>query len=288
MEYKKFSLHKILIYFVVLTMVTLICGCNGGVPPIEELYGTIDVNSTLSGANVYLDGEDTGQVTPIILTNIAAGDHIIGLRKFHYYNWEDVVTVISGQTAYLNPPLVWIPEESLTLQPDGQEGKDTEVMSISPEGNYGDSTFLSVGIFTVPFARSYLQFDLSPVPSEAVIIDVNLGLYYDSSYELTSLPIGLYEVTENWEENTLTWDNQPASSNEVADIQIIPASQTNDFVYWYIADLVKGWYEGSITNYGIVLRDTDESSDDGGVEFFSSDCPTASQRPKLVIEFYVP
>jgi hypothetical protein len=288
MEYKKFSYHKILVFFVVSTIVTLICGCNGGVPPVTEVNGTIDVNSTPSGANVYLDGENTGQVTPIVLTNIVAGDHIIELRKFHYYNWEDVVTVIAGQTTYLNPPLVWVPEESVALQPDGQEGKDAEVMSIFPEGNFGDTTFLSVGIFTVPFARSYLQFDLSSVPSEAVIIDANLGLYYDNSYELTSLPVGLYRVTESWTEETVTWDNQPTYFSEPSDIQILSNEQSNDFVYWQIIDLVEQWLAGSVDNYGMVLLDTDESSDDGGVEFFSSDWTTASQRPKLIIDYYIP
>ena len=82
MEYKKLSYHKILVFFTVFTIVTLISGCNGGVPPIEELYGTLDINSTPSGANVYLDGENTGQVTPIVLTNIDAGDHLIELRLF--------------------------------------------------------------------------------------------------------------------------------------------------------------------------------------------------------------
>jgi hypothetical protein len=288
MEYKKFSYHKILVFFAVFIIVTLISGCNGGVPLIEELYGTLDINSTPSGANVYLDGEDTGQVTPIVLTNIDDGDHIIELRKFHYQGWEDVVTVIAGQTSYLNPPLVWAPEESVTLQPDAVEGKDVYVMDIFPSDNFGDSTFLSIGVFTVPFARSYLQFDLSPIPPEAVILDANMGLYYDSSYDLSSLPIGLYEVTESWEEDTITWDSQPASSSEAVDIQIISASQTNDSVYWQLVDLVEQWQAGSIENYGMVLLDTDESSDDGGVEFFSSDWLTANQRPKLIIEFYIP
>lgn len=288
MKIKRYNYSKALVFFSMLILLVLMAGCNGGIPPIGELYGTIDVNSTPSGAKVYLDGVDTGQVTPIVLTNIAVGDHIIELRKFHYQGWEDVVTVIAGQTVYLNPPLVWAPEDSVTLQPDAIEGKDAYVMDIFPEDNFGDITFLSVGVYTVPFARSYLQFDLSPIPPEAVILDANLGLYYDSSYGLTSLPIGLYEVTESWAEDTITWDSQPASSSEAVDIQIIPASQTNDFIYWQIVDLVEQWQAGSIENYGMVLLDTDENSDDGAVEFFSSDWPTANERPKLIIEFYVP
>ena len=288
MKIKRNNYSKALIFFSMMILLVLMSGCNGGTPPIDELYGTIDVNSTPSGAKVYLDGEDTGQVTPIVLTNIDTGDHIIELRKFHYKCWEDVVTVIAGQTAYLNPPLLWAPEETITIQPDAVEGKDVYVMDIFPSDNFGDVTFLSLGVYTVPFARSYLQFNLSSVPLEAVILDANLGLHYGSSYGLTSLPIGLYEVTESWEEDTITWNNQPASSSEAVDIQIIPASQTNIFVYWQIGYLVKGWQEESIANYGIHLKDTDENSDDGGVDFYSSDWLTANQRPKLIIYFYVP
>jgi len=81
---------------------------------------------------------------------------MIEIRKFHYKNWDDVVIIIAGQTTYLNPPLVWIPEESVVVQPVGQEGKDAETMSIFPEKNFGETSYLSIGIFTVPIARSFL------------------------------------------------------------------------------------------------------------------------------------
>ena len=198
MKSKKLSYNKILVLFCIVVALVLMTGCDGGVG-----FGSIEVNSTPSGARVYLDGADTGQVTPIVL-NASAGDHTVKLSKYHYKDWADLITVITEQTTYLNPPLIWAPEESVTLQPDAVEGKDVYVMDIFPSDNFGDVTFLSIGVYTVPFARSYLQFNLSPVPPEAVILDANLGLHYDSSYGLTSLPIGLYEVTESWEEGTIT------------------------------------------------------------------------------------
>jgi hypothetical protein len=115
MKIKRNNYSKALVFFSMMILLVLISGCNGGVPLIEELYGTLDINSTPSGANVYLDGEDTGQVTPIVLTNIDTGDHIIELRKFHYKCWEDIVTVMLGQTVYLNPPLLWAIEFNLVV-----------------------------------------------------------------------------------------------------------------------------------------------------------------------------
>ncbi len=272
--------------FLIILLFAIFSGCNGTTPVINSFFAS--PSAIVAGDSTTL----SWTVTDADSVTIDYGIGTVALTGITTVNptTDTTYTLIATSSAapvIATVTVTVVPIETLILQP-GSEGKDAYVMDIFSEDNFGDIIFLSVGVFTVPFARSYLQFDLSPIPPEAVILDANLGLYYDSSYELTSLPIDLYEVTESWEENTLTWDNQPASSNEVEDIQIIPANQTNDFVYWYIADLVKGWHEGSINNYGIVLRDTDESSDDGGVEFFSSDCPTASQRPKLIIEFYVP
>jgi len=288
MKIKRNNYSKALVFFSMMILLVLMSGCNGGVPPIEELYGTLDINSTPSGANVYLDGVDTGQVTPIILPNIAVGDHIIELRKFHYKCWEDIVTVMLGQTVYLNPPLLWAIEETIKIQPGGLEGKDTCVWYNHPTSNYGNDDYLWVGTYTGAIVRSYLHFDLSDVPPNAVILDANLGLYNYYSYGLTSISIGLYTVNESWAEDTITWDNQPSSSSEVTDIQILPTIQTDDFVHWQIGNLVKGWQEESIANYGMVLRHTDESSVEDIKWFFSSDYITAIDRPKLIINFYVP
>jgi hypothetical protein len=91
---------------------------------VGAAFGSIDINSNPDGAKVYLDGVDTGQVTPIILTNIDAGSHIIRIDKHHYKVWEDTaVTVNANQTTYLNPALTYASTQYITLQP-GAEGKD--------------------------------------------------------------------------------------------------------------------------------------------------------------------
>ena len=272
--------------FLIILLFAILSGCNGTNPVINSFFAS--PSAIIAGDSTTL----SWTVTDADSVTIDYGIGTVALTGITTVNPTTDTTYTLITTNSTGPVIATVtvtvaPIETLTLQP-GSEGKDAYVMDIFSEDNFGDIIFLSVGVFTVPFARSYLQFDLSPLPSEVVILDASLGLYYDSPYNLFSLPIGLYEVAENWVENTLTWNNQPASSNEAVDIQIILASQTNDFVYWYIADLVKGWHEGSISNYGIVLRDTDESSDNGGVEFFSSDWLTANQRPKLIIDFYVP
>ena len=93
---------SILILSLFITALILIAGCTS----ITPTTGIIDVKSTPAGAKVYLDGVDTGQATPIILTNIDEGSHTIKLDLFHYKIWEDTaVAVNANQTTYLNPPL---------------------------------------------------------------------------------------------------------------------------------------------------------------------------------------
>jgi len=100
--------------------------------------------------------------------------------------------------------------------------------------------------------------------------------------------MALYRITESWNEDTITWENQPGYFNEALDLKILNNEQSSDFIYWQISELIKQWQKGSIANHGIVLMDIDENTDDGEIEFFSSDWTTASQRPKLMIDYYVP
>jgi hypothetical protein len=71
-------------------------GGNGGG---GATTGSIQVNSSPTGAKVYLDGADTGEVTNTTLTNVAAGSHTVKLTKDGYSDKEQSVSVSAGQTA---------------------------------------------------------------------------------------------------------------------------------------------------------------------------------------------
>jgi len=76
---------------------------------IRESSGDIQVNSTPTGAQVFLDGSDTGSKTNCTLAKIALGDHIIKLVKDGYADYEQKVSVKRGDTATLNLTLPAIP-----------------------------------------------------------------------------------------------------------------------------------------------------------------------------------
>ena len=64
---------------------------------VGAAYGSIDINSSPPGAKVYLDGTDTGSITPIVLTNVSAGTHTVKLELYHYESKEDAtISVTAG------------------------------------------------------------------------------------------------------------------------------------------------------------------------------------------------
>ena len=256
---------------------------------VGAAFGSINIVSTPDGAKVYLDGVDTGSITPIVLTNIEAGIHTVKLDKFHYNLKEDNnVSVSAGVTTYLNWSLTYAPTVTITLQP-GSEGKDSDVISGSPDFNPGSYQGLWVGYNSTKY-RAYLQFDLSPtpLPAGAVVTNAYLKLYQYNFIGSGSFSVGLYKVTGNWGENSITWNNQPTSSSGAEAFRTIYTS-TGTWRTWYIDDLVKGWLEGSISNYGMLLKPADESSNDKAAYFRSSDYTTDSTKcPKLEIDYYIP
>jgi len=73
---------------------------NGGIP--APTTGSIQVNSTPTGAQVYLDGTDTGRTTNTTLTNISPGSHTVKLIKEGYEDYEESVSITAGQTTTVN------------------------------------------------------------------------------------------------------------------------------------------------------------------------------------------
>jgi hypothetical protein len=62
--------------------------------------GSITVTSSPAGAEIFLDGADTGYTTPYTLTNVATGTHKVQVQKSGYATTvTKSVTVVAGSTA---------------------------------------------------------------------------------------------------------------------------------------------------------------------------------------------
>ena len=252
--------------------------------------GSIDIQSNPAGAKVYLDGVDTHNITPYVLTGVSAGSHIVMLRKNFYKDEQGVVAVSAGGTQYINWALTATPAQSVTLQPNAAAGKDTYIYQGTADTNEGTNTGIyAAGSLPSAFCRLFIGFDLSSVPSSVIVTDAKLGLYYfDDQAAAIDGPIGAYLITQSWDEMVLTWNNQPGSGTTPVATTAILQFTVAEWRYWDIDALVQSWVDGSISNYGVTLRDTDEGTAEQWKGFRSSDWGTAAQRPKLTIQYYDP
>ncbi len=183
-------------------------------------------------------------------------------------------------------------KQSLTiaLQPGPALGKDSTVASDDLDKNCGNFAFVGIGNSAGPFViRAYLQFDLSTFPVGATIVRADLKLYHFDTYGPSqNFTIGIHKATSNWEENIITWNNQP-SSNPAPEYTCPVTAYITSWLSWDITTLVQGWYDFTIPNYGVALKDTGELLGNTFIYCHSSDYMAGSAlRPKLEITYYVP
>lgn len=72
---------------------------------LKPAFGSVSVSSQPQGAKVFLDGEDTGKVTPCTIGEIASGRCDIRLQLKDYAPASQPVTVTDGMTASVNVAL---------------------------------------------------------------------------------------------------------------------------------------------------------------------------------------
>jgi type IX secretion system substrate protein len=178
----------------------------------------------------------------------------------------------------------------ITLQPD-TSGKDAFVTSLYPTTNLGNYTELDAISWTnsgTAFnSRGLIQFDLSSIPTSAVVTSAVLSLYGDTSTSNTQGSTGsnaayLNMITSAWQENAVTWNNQPTTSttNQVTLAQSTSTSQNYPNID--VLNFVQNWVASPSTNYGMMLQLQTEATYRSLV-LCSSDYPHPGQHPKLEV-----
>ena len=82
---KEAQIYMNKIFFLIIPLLFLGCETNPPTQPLNPVieYGNVKIISNVSGAKIYLDGTDTGKLTPDTLKTIV-GNHAIELNKDNY------------------------------------------------------------------------------------------------------------------------------------------------------------------------------------------------------------
>ena len=190
--------------------------------------------------------------------------------------------------------------KKVVFQP-GPEGLNVAVSSLSPNlaqgtyfTNFIESWTNQGNIFN---SRMLLNFDYSTLPASINVQKATLTLYADTTFKTypnTTLPNGhsqyggsnaglLKRIVQSWDENTVTWNTQPAADNE-STIYVPPSTSRYQDYSIDVTPFLK--YEFSTgTHYGVSLEMLFREPYRALV-FHSDDGNYPLLKPKLEIEYY--
>ncbi len=186
-------------------------------------------------------------------------------------------------------------QKTLVLQPDPTEGKDANIIDYSPDANIGSVTYIHIAKWThngdPSRERALIAFDLSSIASDATILSATLFLYADAFTPgvpahtlVTTNAFLVQKITSHWDEQTVSWNTKP----NVTSLHEITLPPTNITTQNYEID-VKSLIEDMITDpshsFGFMFSLLDEVTLYNCINFFSSESPFPSTRPKLEITY---
>jgi hypothetical protein len=245
-----------------------------------------------------------------VINNLVAGVYVFQLRV------TDNLGLSATDTTSVTVTNAQI--QTLTLQPSASDCDDAFVhksyncatgSTYFPENsNFGSLPELPISSWTYNAngcgtgnIRSLIKFNqLSQIPSNANLISAKLSFYGlttslalpqgnssypNSPYSGTSdNDCWIQRVTTNWNENTVTWNNQPTStiSNQVS--MPVSTSQWNHNVETDVTNLIKDILISSEGNNGFIIKLRNENYYRCQT-FGSSDNNNASLRPKLTVVY---
>ncbi len=183
---------------------------------------------------------------------------------FRYFCWAVIVVTVLTTFATIT-------------QAQAPPSADTYVSSATPKTNYGASPILVVQ----PGTTTFVQFNLSTLPTGASVNKATLRLYVDAV--LTGGSFDVFPVNGVWSESTLTYNTPPPALGNSATgnkpVAITTAS-SNKFFLIDITPLVQAWVNGTVANNGVALALT---SSNGIFSFDAKESLLTGNGPELEI-----
>jgi hypothetical protein len=93
----------------------------------------------------------------------------------------------------------------------------------------------------------------------------------------------LQQVIEPWEENKVTWNNQPKTT-EINQVFIPPFIRNVNFIEIEVTGLFVSSVSNSLSNYGMLFK-LYPNEKFKGFRFASSDFPDSLMRPRLSVQY---
>ena len=133
---------------------------------------------------------------------------------------------------------------------------DTFIYSGDPDVNYGDESYLQISYNDPHQEVALVKFDLSSLPSDAVIIDATMWLHFQGTTLNGDSSVGVYLLTSSWDESSITWNSALSLTASPTGITVV----IDDDLYadWksfgLLKDYTQTWHDNPSSNYGLMIR----------------------------------
>ncbi|AWV98769.1 DNRLRE domain-containing protein [Arcticibacterium luteifluviistationis] len=187
---------------------------------------------------------------------------------------------------------------TMAYQNGPETGKDARVWSAVPENNLGTTETIQAAQWSWTQGegtlRTFIDFDLSKIPTNAIIESASLELFYtgdEISYNseqnqknsTVSNESYLRRVINPWEEDSVTWLNQPSYTIENEIIISDQVQEPKDIVL-DMKKLIQDYVRNPESSHGFVFMLKNEQKY-RYLFFGSSDHADASKRPKFRVNY---
>lgn len=151
--------------------------------------------------------------------------------------------------------------DSLILQPGPDDGIDTYVDNQNMDTNNGTAQTIPVADLmqdsTRQISYSLIKFDIPSYLQNADVSAVTLELcIYPGLYYMKDQATSVYRITENWAEDTVTWNTMPSIGEKVGQLPL-PAQPFLMSFEWASVDITdpfKKWQSAEWANFGLLIK----------------------------------
>lgn len=197
-----------------------------------------------------------------------------GYNAYGYGSWSNV------QSATVAPPTRF------------NATADACILQGYPGNNAGSTTDMWAGYddYLSPagqIVRSLLKFDISAISAGTYINSAVLRVYYVGYYDYAnrSRTVTSYRIGSNWSEGSVTWNTAPSVGEAYGSVALIAADGSFGWYSIDVTNLVRGWVNGTLPNYGVMLRGPEQSGSDSSWRSFATKEAGSGYIPYLQITY---
>lgn len=237
-------------------------------------------------------GKQVGRITPLSVFDSSAGSVAPG--SLCTSATMSVTSAAGGAYVTYRVPRSWMddPARVYPVQVDPQiiyggdnVACDTFVAQGDPNGAHYSDTKLDVGyVGTYKTCRTLVKFNLGTILPGATITSAKFQLYCYTNTSAGSPTVIVDPITSSWPYN-VTWNNQPTYSPTG---DYIGVSGTGYKIWTGMGPTVQKWYDGTLSNNGLIVLDKTEGSTDSYRQYRQSEYGTSSETPHLTVDYTNP